>query len=53
MNKENRPLVTNEIVGFEKYPVQVSRLQKNYGSLRKSFENIPQINNGKLKDVNM
>ena len=29
-NRENRPLVTDEPVGFEQYPVEVPRLQENY-----------------------
>jgi hypothetical protein len=32
MDRENRPLVTNELVEFEKLPVGVQEFRKNYPS---------------------
>jgi len=52
MNGENRPLVTDEPVEFEKQLVSSSRLQEDYSSIQNNLWNKPQINEEKQKDVN-
>ena len=49
MNRENEPLVTDELVEFNQQPLQVSRRQTNCVALHKNLDNIPQINQGKLQ----
>ena len=46
MNRENRLLITDELV-------EIQDLQENDQSFQRNLENIPQINNETPKDVNM
>ena len=48
MNKENQPLVIDELVESENL-VEVSRIQINYQALHKNLNNKPQINKGQSK----
>jgi hypothetical protein len=50
MNGENRPLVTDEPVEFEKQLVSSSRLQEDYSSIQNNLWNIPQINEEKCSE---
>jgi hypothetical protein len=49
MNRENRQVVTDELVEFEKQPVGVQDFGKNYQSFWRNLENIPQTNNESRK----
>ena len=49
MNRENRQVVTDELVEFEKQPVGVQDFGKNYQSFWRNLENIPQTNNENRK----
>ena len=50
---ENRQLVTDEPVEFEKQPVAVQDFRRIIDHFRRNLENITQINIEKPKDVNM
>ena len=50
---ENRQLVTDEPVEFEKKPVEVQDCRKITGQFKGIYRNIPQFSKGKPKDINM
>jgi len=50
---ENRQLVTNEPVEFEKYPVEVQDCRKITDHFRGIYRIYPNLINGKPEDVNM
>ena len=50
---ENRQLVTNEPVEFEKLPVKVQDRRKITDHFRGIYRNIPQFNKRKPESVNM
>ena len=53
MSGENRPLVTDDPVEFEKQPVEVQDFRKIAHHYWRNPWNIPQITKAKLKDHNL
>jgi len=53
MNRENQPLLKDELVEFEKKLVEFKDFTNNIDHLRSVFENIPKMNKENSKDVNM
>jgi hypothetical protein len=52
-NRENRPFVTDEPVGFEKSTVEVQNCRKITNRFRETYGIYLKINKEKLKDINM
>jgi hypothetical protein len=50
---ENRQLVTDEPVEFEKLPVEVQDCRKITGRFKGIYRLYPQFNEGEPEDVNM
>ena len=53
MMGENRQLVSDEPVEFEKYPVEVQNCRKITDHFKGIYRIYPQFNKGKPEDVNM
>ena len=51
MNGENRVLVIDELVAFEKLPVEVQDCRKNYQSFKRNLQSKPQIRIIKNREI--
>ena len=51
MNGENRVLVIDELVAFEKLPVEVQDCRKNYRSFKRNLQSKPQIRIIKNREI--